>query len=249
MSNNTSNVALITGAARRIGAEIARILHQNGMNIALHYHRSEKEAEALCAAFNRERVNSAMILQANLADISNFNQSVESVVQHWGRLDVLVNNASRFYRTLTGKATETDWDDLMASNLKAPFFLSQVAAPHLAKQSGCIVNIADIHAERPMRDYSVYCISKAGLMMLTKTLAHELAPGVRVNAVSPGAIAWPEGDNTLSSEMKEKIVQRTALKQAGHPRDIAKAVLYFVRDADYMTGQVIAVDGGRTLFI
>ena len=243
----TGKVALITGAARRIGAEIARVLHEEGMNIALHYNASESEAANLTEELNKKRANSVIPLKADLLAPESEKSLVEQAVANWGRLDVLVNNASRFYRTAVGKVTEYAWDDLMSSNLKAPFFLSQAAAPHLAKHHGCIVNIADIHAVRPMSEYSVYCISKSGLLMMTKMLAKELGPDVRVNAVAPGSILWPEGKNSLSDEEKQTIIRRTSLQREGSPLDIAKAVLFFVRDGEYVTGQWLSVDGGRLL--
>lgn len=249
MLKNTSKVALVTGGARRIGAAIARILHENGFNIALHYHQSEKEAAELRAELNKIREGSAVALCADLREIKKLAPLVEKAAAEWGRLDVLVNNASRFYKTEVGKTTEEAWDDLFDSNLKSPFFLSQAAAPHLIKNEGSIVNIADIHSERPMRDYPVYCISKAGLVMMTEALARELGPLVRVNAVSPGAVAWPEGANTLSPELKNEIINRVVLRRHGDPADIAKTVLFLVRDAGYVTGQVIKVDGGRSIFI
>jgi pteridine reductase len=243
-----NKVALITGSARRIGAELARVLHAEGMNIVLHYHASEEAAIQLCETLNQKRAHSAVILAADLHDTDSVNALAQQAAQVWKRLDVLVNNASRYYRTLFGEVTEYAWNDLVDSNLKAVFFLSQSAAPFLAAHQGCIVNITDIHGERPLRDYSVYCISKSGLLMLTKLLAKELGPSsVRVNAVSPGAILWPEGENTLSEKDKQKIIKRTALLRSGGADDIAKAVLYFVRDADYVTGQVLSIDGGRLL--
>lgn len=240
-----SKVALVTGSARRIGAEIARTLHEAGMNIVLHYNASEEEAIKLCDDLNAERKHSAYAIRADLQEGESEKAMVDEAAKVWKRLDVLVNNASRFYRTSIGKVTEYSWEDLMGSNLKAPFFLSQAAAPYLAANEGAIVNITDVHGERPLRDYSVYCISKAGLIAMTKILAKELGPLIRVNAVSPGSIIWPEGDNTLSDEDKKKIVNSTALLRGGTPEDIAKAVLYFVRDAGYVTGQVLSVDGGR----
>jgi pteridine reductase len=242
-----SKVALVTGAARRIGAEIARQLHDNGMNIVLHYNASEEEAVKVSEELNKKRNHSAVAIQADLLEPESEKLLVQHAADVWKRLDVLVNNASRFYRTAIGKVTEYAWDDLINSNLKAPFFLAQAAAPILAASQGCIVNITDIHAERPLKDYSVYCISKSGLLMMTKVLAKELGPLVRVNAVAPGAILWPEGKNTLSDPEKQKIIDQTALKREGNPEDIAKAVLFFVRDADYVTGQVMDVDGGRKL--
>ena len=196
-----------------------------------------------------KRANSAVALPADLLNVLEMNELVHKAAEAWGGLDILVNNASRFHKTHVGLVTEEIWDDLLNSNLKAPFFMAQAAVPHLKKNQGCIVNIADIHGETPMRDYAVYCMSKAGLIMQTKALAKELSPEIRVNAVSPGAIAWPEGENNLTNELKQKIIQRTALGRHGSPHDIAKAVLYLVRDADYVTGQIIEVDGGRGLSI
>jgi len=240
-----SKVALVTGAARRIGAEIARTLHHAGMNIVLHYHASEEEAVTLCQQLNRKRDHSSIAVRADLQESGSEKALVQQAVEPWKRLDVLVNNASRFYRTAIGKVTEYAWNDLINSNLRAPFFLAQTAAPFLAATQGCIVNITDIHAEHPLRDYSVYCISKSGLLMMTKSLAKELGPLVRVNAVAPGAILWPEGENILSEMEKQKIIEQTALQRPGGPQHIAKAVLFFVRDAEYITGQVLNVDGGR----
>jgi pteridine reductase len=242
-----AKVALITGAARRIGAEIALSLHEAGMNVVLHYHASEEEAVRLCKRLNKVRPHSAVAISADLNEIESGVDLVNQAAATWQRLDVLVNNASRFYKTALGNVTEDAWEDLMASNLKAPFFLSQAAAPMLAATQGCIVNITDIHADRPLRDYAVYCISKSGLVMMTKALAKELGPLVRVNAVAPGSILWPEGENALSQADKQKIMHRTALQRSGSPNDIAKAVLFFIRDADYITGQVLMIDGGRVL--
>lgn len=242
-----NKVALITGSARRIGAEIATLLHENGMNVVLHYHASHEEAEKLCTTFNKKRKHSAIIIRADLQEVPSLETLVEQAVGAWGRLDVLVNNASRFYKTGMGKITEYSWDELMNTNVKAPLFLSQAAAPFLAKTKGCIVNIGDIHGERPMRDYGVYCISKAALIMLTKQLARELGPEIRVNAVSPGPVLWPEGENALSPESKQKIIERTALHRHGEPHYVAEAVLFLATRADYVTGHILCVDGGRLL--
>lgn len=242
---NHPNVVLITGAARRIGAVIARILHQSGMNIVVQYRSSKDDATQLCNELNAERAESAIAIYAELTNSEQLTSMLNIAIKKWGQLDALVNNASEFFKTTMGEVTEASWEALMNSNLKAPFFLSQMAAPYLKQSQGCIVNIADIHAASPLRDYAVYCISKAGLVMMTQALAKELGPTVRVNAVSPGAVAWPEGVNTLSNERKEKIIQNTLLRRHGSPEDIAKAVLYFIRDADFVTGQVLAVDGGR----
>jgi len=243
----TGKVVLVTGAARSVGAEIARTLHAAGMNIVIHYNASEEEGVKLCEELNTHRKHSAKALRADLQDDESCKALVVRTAEIWSRLDVLVNNASRFYRTELGKTTEYAWDDLMMSNLKAPFFLSQSAAPFLAQQEGCIVNISDIHAERPLSGYSVYCISKNAISMMTKALAKELGPRVRVNAVAPGAVLWPEGENELSEKIKQKIIERTILSRSGSPKDIAKAVLFFVRDAEYVTGQILSVDGGRSL--
>ncbi len=243
--NKKARVALITGAGRRIGAEMARFLHAQGMNVVLHYYQSEKSVKTLCAALNKQRKNSAFIVQANLSIFDHLSQLIQKTIEFWGYLDVVVNNASVFYKTKVGEVNSKAWDGLMDTNLKAPFFLAQAAFPYLAKRLGCIVNIADIHAARPLRDYSAYCISKAGLLMLTQALARELAPNVRVNAVSPGSIVWPEDKNSLSKVMQKKIISRTALQRQGNAIDIAKAVLFLIQEADYMTGQTITVDGGR----
>lgn len=242
-----NKVALITGAARRIGAEIADTLHAAGLNVVLHYRSSEETAFSLAEKLNKKRPNSAITLHADLGDVESDNEMIRRAAEAWGRLDVLVNNASQFYRTVFGEVTDYAWQDLMNSNMKVPFFLAQAAAPWLAANQGVIVNITDIHAERPLRDYSVYCISKSALVMVTKVLAKELGPAVRVNAVAPGSVAWPEGGNAMTEAEKQSIIDKTALKRAGEAVDIAKAVLFFVRDAGYVTGQILAIDGGRGL--
>jgi pteridine reductase len=239
-----NKVVLITGAAHRIGATTARMLHAEGLNILLHYRNSRDAAESLQAELNAIRTNSVYLIQADLHDTAKLPALVEQAIQIWGRLDVLINNASSFYATPIGTVTESHWEDLIGSNLKAPFFLSQAAAPYLRQQHGCIVSIVDIHAERPLKEFPVYSMAKAGLVMLTKSLACELGPEVRVNAVAPGAILWPEN---LGENEKEKIISRTFLKRQGTPDDIARAILYLIRDAGYMSGQVLTVDGGRSL--
>ena len=238
-------VTLITGAAHRIGATIARHLHQQGMNIALHYRSSKSTAQALTEELNRLRPNSVTAIGGDLLDTAALEKTVEQAYQKLGRLDALVNNASSFYPTPVGEVTEAQWDDLMGTNLKAPFFLAQAAAPYLKANHGCIVNIVDIHAQKPMKGYPVYSMAKAGLQMLTMSLARELGPEVRVNGVAPGAILWPEAE--LEDAAKTQILDRTALKRQGSPEDIAKAVSFMIRDADYISGQVLSVDGGRTL--
>lgn len=237
--------ALITGAARRIGAVIAQMLHENGMNVVLHYRHSSAEAFRLRDALNARRTHSALAVRADLLDTFALDAVIGEAHTAWGRLDALVNNASAFFPTPHGTVSEAQWHELIDCNLKAPFFLSQAAAPLLAAKRGCIVNITDIHGERPLKAHSVYSISKAGLAMMTRVLARELGPAVRVNGVAPGAILWPEND--ISEETRADIVSRTALKRQGAPEDIARAVLFLLRDAPYVTGQIIAVDGGRSL--
>ena len=237
-------VVLITGAAHRIGATTAKLLHENGMNIVLHYRGSREQALSVQKELNDNRENSVILIQADLHITNGLPALIEESVKAWGRLDVLINNASSFYPTPIEKSTEAQWDDLVGSNLKAPFFLSQAAAPHLKKNNGCIINIVDIHADRPLKNFPIYSMAKAGLAMMTKSLACELGPEIRVNAVAPGAILWPEN---LDEVAKQRIVSRTFLKRQGEPNDISKTILYLIKDAGYVTGQIISVDGGRSL--
>lgn len=240
----TDKVALITGAAHRIGAETARTLHAEGMRLVLHYRNSRKAAQALQKDLNEQRADSVILVQADLLTTNGMHPIVNQAIDSFGQLDVLINNASTFYSTRVGSVTQEQWEDLMGSNLKAPFFLSQAAAPYLAKQQGCIVNIVDIHGERPLKGHPIYSVAKAGLVMLTKSLAVELGPDVRVNAVAPGAIMWPANIDQVT---KQRIISRTILKRKGEPHDVAKAILYLIKDAGYMSGQVLTVDGGRSL--
>ncbi len=238
-------VALITGAAHRIGATTARLLHREGANIVLHYRGSRQAAQGVQEELNALRPDSVVLVQSDLLDTGKLQSLVREAHGAWGRLDVLINNASTFYPTPVGHITEANWDDLIGTNLKAPLFLSQAAAPHLVRQRGCIVNIVDIHADRPLKAHPVYSVAKAGLAMLTKALAGELGPEVRVNAVAPGAILWPE--IPMDDVTKQRIISRTFLKRQGSPEDIARAVLFLVRDAGYTSGHVLTVDGGRSL--
>jgi len=238
-------VALVTGAARRIGAAIASALHAAGAHVAVHYRGSADDAARLVADLNARRPDSAAAFRADLLQTDAIPALVADVAGWHGRLDVLVNNASTFYPTPLGTITEAQWDDLVGSNLKVPLFLTQAAAPYLRSARGCIVNIVDIHAQRPLRRHLVYGPAKAGLAMLTRALARELAPDVRVNGISPGAILWPQAD--MNAATKSKILDRVPLARAGDPADIAGCVLYLVRDATYVTGQIIAVDGGRSI--
>lgn len=242
MNNKT---VLITGAARRIGAAVARDLHGRDMDVIIHYHRSADEALALAHELNARRPGSAQLLQADLNDITAASSIIEEAAGFFGRLDVLVNNASSFYPTPVAQATPGQWDDLFNTNLKAPFFLAQQAFVHLRASGGCIINLADIHAQQPLRGYALYSTAKAGLIMLTRALAREFGPAVRVNAVSPGAILWPEH---LGQAARDKILSRTALKRSGEPRDVAEAINFLINHADYITGQVLVLDGGRSLY-
>ena len=244
MVDNSNQVALVTGAARRIGAEIVRKLHSESMNVILHYNNSKEAAEALANELNQQRANSIVVTQFNLTDIDQLESFKKDVLSHWGRLDVLVNNASTFYPTPIDQVTIQQFDDLFDVNLKAPLFISKVFSDDLNKQRGSIINIVDIHGDRPLKDHAIYSSAKAGLIMLTKSLARELAPSIRVNGIAPGAIMWPEHEDT--EEVKQAIINRTALKRKGHPADIANAV-WFLIQSDYITGQIINVDGGRTL--
>lgn len=244
-ANIANKVVLISGAAHRIGAHTARLLHRQGAQLVLHYRSSRDAALQLQEELNKKRKDSVVLIQENLTATEKLPTVIKNAVSAWGRLDALVNNASTFYPTPIGSVTETQWEDLMGTNLKAPFFLSQAAAPHLAERQGCIVNIVDIHAERPLKEYPVYSMAKAALAMLTKSLACDLGPEVRVNAVAPGAILWPEND--MDEVTKQRIVSRTFLKRRGSPDDIARAVLYLIRDALYSSGHILTVDGGRSL--
>ncbi len=243
----SEKVALITGASRRIGAEIARTLHAAGMNLCLHYRSSSKEAEALKTELESNRSDSVYLLEADLLNIDDLPHLIDQTLAHYGQLDLLVNNASTYYPTPVGEITLSNWDDLLGSNLKAPLFLSQAAIPALQKTKGCIINLVDIHAERPMKEHTVYSIAKSGLLALTKSLARELGPEIRVNGVGPGAIMWP--DEGKSAAEQQEIVSRTALQRPGEAQDIAKAVLFLFRDAPYVTGHMLPVDGGRLLNI
>ena len=240
----TGKTVLITGGARRVGAAIGRALHGAGANLVVHYRNSAKDAESLVGELNAARPKSAASFQADLLDLEKLHELSGYAVGRFGGLDVLVNNASTFYPTPIGKITPQHWDDLMGSNLKAPLFLSQTAAPALRKRHGLILNIVDIHSLRPLRDYTVYCVAKAGLHMLTRSLAKELGPEIRVNGISPGPVMWPEhGDDSG----REKIIQRTILQKMGAPEDIARTALFFATQAPFITGQILAVDGGRSV--
>jgi len=236
---------LITGAAHRVGACMAKTLHEQGANIILHYRNSKTAAKQLQNELNDMRSNTAFLVQGDLLNYNQIEKIIQQATEQTGQLDVLINNASSFYATEIGTVTEQHWDDLIGANMKAPFFLSQAAFPYLASQNGCIINIVDIHADRPLKTYPVYSTAKAGLVMITKALACELGPDVRVNAIAPGAILWPEGD--MDEATKEKIISRTFLKRKGNPGDIAKTALFLINDATYMSGQILTVDGGRSL--
>jgi pteridine reductase len=239
-------VALVTGGARRIGAAIVRELHQEGYRVLVHCRHSIQDAQALCEQLNHERPDTAKVVVGDLNDADAIASLAASVLNSFGRLDSLINNASVFYPTPVGEATLEHWDDLFASNARAPFFLSQALAPALTKSRGCIVNIADIHAEKPLKNYTIYCMAKAANQMLTRSLARELAPAVRVNSVAPGAIMWPENEAEMDADDQLQIIDRTPMKRPGHPDNIAQTVLYLLQN-DFINGQIIAVDGGRSL--
>ncbi|WP_249475650.1 pteridine reductase [Luteimonas galliterrae] len=238
-------VALITGAGRRIGAAIARRLHAAGFDLVLHYRSSAADLQALAEELEAVRSGSTFALQADLAQFDRLPELVAQTVGRYGRLDALVNNASAFRPTPIGAATPADWDELFAANARAPFFLAQAAAPHLKAARGAVVNLVDIYAERPLRGHALYCMAKAALAMATQSLALELAPDVRVNAIAPGAILWPEGG---ADEAKQRaLLARTPLARTGTPEEIAEAVRWLLQDARYTTGQILRVDGGRLL--
>jgi len=240
-------VALITGGARRVGAAVCRSLHAAGLDLMVHYRSSADDARALQAELNALRPQSVALVQADLLNMSSLPTMVNDTVRQFGRLDVLINNASSYYPTPVGEVGEGEWEDLMGTNLKTPLFLSQAAAPHLKRNHGCIVNIVDIHADRPMRNYLVYSVAKGGLLALTRALASELGPEVRVNGVSPGVIVWPEDERWSDEVARQRIIHTTLLKRVGEPEDIARTVRFLVLDAPYVTGQIIAVDGGRSI--
>jgi pteridine reductase len=239
-------VVLITGGAKRVGAATARRLHASGASVMLHYRSARSDAQELAEALNDLRAESAATAQADLLNAGALPELVKSTVGRFGALDVLINNASSFYPTPVGSIGMADWDDLIGTNLKAPLFLSQAAAPHLKKANGCIVNITDIHADRPLKSYVVYSIAKAGLVGMTKSLARELGPEVRVNGVAPGPVMWPE-DGSFDEVARQRVIAHTLLRRAGEPEDIARTVHFLVADAPYVTGQIIAVDGGRSV--
>ena len=240
-------VILVTGGARRVGVATCRRLHSQGASLVVHYRASESEARALEAELDQVRPGSVALVQADLLETANLPRLIDETVSHFGRLDALVNNASSFFPTPLGEITEDGWEDLIGSNLKAPLFLSQAAAPQLKRQRGCIVNIVDIHSEWPLQRYVVYNAAKGGLASLTRSLAVELAPEVRVNGISPGPILWPEAGEWMDEASRQHIIGRTLLKRTGEPDDIARTVSFLIADAPYITGQIIAVDGGRSV--
>ena len=245
--NSQQKVVLITGGAKRVGAAICRLLHASGANLMIHYRNSVNEARALQSEFNLQRPNSAAIIQADLLTLPALPGLVQETIRHFGRLDVLINNASSYYPTELGQIDEQQWHDLTGSNLQAPLFLAQAAANELRRRRGCIVNITDMHVERPKKGYIDYSVAKAGLVTLTKSLAHELAPEVRVNAVAPGPVLWPEDNPQFDEVYRQRVISQTLLKRIGESDDVARAVRFLIDDAPFITGQVIAVDGGRSL--
>lgn len=248
MNNSLANkVFLITGGAKRVGAAICRELHSHGANLMIHYNTSHDEARALQAELALQRANSVAIIQGDLLNTNALPNLVYETIQHFGRLDGLINNASSYFPTELGHINEENWHDLMGTNLKAPMFLAQAAAQELRRNHGCIINITDMHIERPKKGYIVYSVAKAGLVTLTKSLAHELSPEVRVNAVAPGPVQWPENNPQFDEVYRQRVINQTLLKRIGSPEDIAKAVKFLIADAPFVTGHVLAVDGGRSL--
>jgi len=242
----SGKVALVTGGAKRVGAAIVRRLHGGGASVVIHHRGTQDAAKKLVAELNDARANSAASVRADLLNLSAVAELVKTAAERFGGLHILVNNASTFYPTPIGEIKSTDWDDLVGTNLKAPLFLAQSAAPHLKKAHGCIVNITDIHADRPLKRYVVYSVAKAGLAGLTRSLARELGPEVRVNGVAPGPILWPD-DGSFDEVARQRVVSHTLLKRTGEPEDIARTVYFLVAEAPYITGQIIAVDGGRSV--
>lgn len=246
-SRHERPVALITGAGKRVGAVIARTLHAGGYDLALHYRHSAADAELLASSLERQRSGSTCIVQAELADLDALPGVVQRALDRFGRLDALVNNASAFYPTPMGTATQAQWSELFASNAQAPFFLAQAATPALREARGAIVNLVDIYAERPLANHPIYCMAKAALEAMTRSLALDLGPDVRVNGVAPGAVMWPSDGKPYDDQ--QAMLARTPLQRAGSPDDVAGAVLWLLRDAPFVTGQIIRVDGGRTLSV
>ena len=249
MAASNQPVALVTGGAQRIGAEICRCLHGRGYRIIIHYRHSSAAAQQLCKDLNAQRPQSAATLAADMTSLAQVQALAEQALEVWQRVDVLINNASGFYPTPIGEATEADWDALMGSNLKGPFFLSQALALALGKNSGCIINLVDIYSKNPLPSHNIYCMAKAGVAMMTQSLALDLAPAIRVNGVSPGNILWPEHASDYWEQEKQELTERVPLKREGEASDIAKTVVFLVADAPYITGQILAVDGGRSLAI
>jgi pteridine reductase len=245
----STKVALITGGAKRMGAAIVRRLHAAGWNVMLHYRSSQTEARALAAELNLLRAGSVSLVQADLLHIPGLPTLVQQTLAQFGRLDALVNNASSFFPTPVGEINEAAWDDLVGSNVKAPLFLAQAAAPALRHTRGCIVSIVDIHVERPMKQHVVYTIGKAGLVAMTRALARDLAPEVRVNAVAPGANVWPDGESVFDEVHRQRIVSTIPLKRVGEPGDVARTIQFLIEDAPYITGQILNVDGGRSVYL
>ena len=241
----TSKTILITGAANRIGAAIARDLHDSGMDVVIHFNQSKTAAEQLVNELNAKRRNSADLVGGDLLITDNYQRIIEQAYSYKNRLDVLVNNASSFYPTPFTEATHAQWQELIGVNMQAPLFLSQLAARYLAASNGCIINLTDIHAQRPLKDHALYSTAKAGLVMLTKAMAKELGPEIRVNALSLGAMLWPQD---MDEKKQEEILAKTILKRQGEMKDVTKAVRFLVDGADYMTGQILTIDGGRTLY-
>ena len=245
MTDEYKKWALVTGGGKRIGATIAETLHNKGFNVAIHYNSSCDAADQLCAQLNAKQQDSSTAIGADLTDQDALENLIPSLIGKTKRLDVLVNNASTFYPTPIEKITLEDWENLLGTNLKAPLFLSKFAAKYLKQSQGIIINIVDIHSKKPLKEHPIYGSAKSGLAMLTRSLATDLAPDIRVNGISPGLILWPE--SSPSEQVKNNILQQIPLKKIGNSEDIANCVLFLIEDAPYITGEIIAVDGGRSM--
>lgn len=246
MTTSIAKVVLITGGAQRIGAQISQHFHQAGYKVIIHYRHSETQAQLLVDELNHKQEDSAICFQADLNQADQVAELAQQAHLAWGKLDCLINNASSFYPTPMGECTHEQWDDLINANVKGAFFLTQALIPALTTQQGNIINIVDIHSDRPLKNHPLYCMAKASLAMMTKSLAKELGPHIRVNGISPGAILWPEHDS-FTDQQQQEILDRISLSRSGEPGDIAQTALFLATKAPYISGQIIAVDGGRTL--
>ena len=244
--NKKKQIAIVTGGAKRIGASISRRLHKANIDLIIHYKTSEKEAISLRDELNKQRKNSASLIKADLLDPKSYSKIINETIKIYGQLNFLINNASTYYPTNINQIDQLNWDNLIGSNLKAPLFLCKEAAPFLKKNNGSIINITDAHITKPKENYIIYSIAKAGLTNLTKSLAQELGPEIRVNAVAPGPVLWPENSNEFNNSYRKKVISQTMLKKVGEPDDVAKAVEFLLLNSNFITSHILNVDGGRS---